>query len=327
MNSTPVFKKESSNRISSNHFSIVLHTLGIYILYSCSNIYQEKISTSKYGGEAYKSILFPMLLQSIGGMIVSRVLCSMKGESLKLKTRSIFLNYVSLSVLALVSANFWYYSLNFLTYPTIIISKSCKLLSIAIMNFLIFRKKLDRKKYASILLTTLSVLCFTLFGKSKDAGGFNLIGILILILGLSLDGFISVYQDSIFKKYSVSSGNMMFYSNLIRLVIASTLIVLTNNLKYSIDFISNNKEILRDLVCSSVFNVLGQLVIYSMLEKHGSLVLTTVNVSRKMLTIVLSLFLFGHEVQPLQWLCICGIILSISLELFDTKKTKKTKKE
>lgn len=308
---------------SSKHFSVMIHTVGIYILYSLSNIYQEKISTSKYGGEAYKSILFPMILQSIGGMMVSRILCQMKGESVGVKNRIILVNYVLLSVLAMASASFWYYSLNFLTYPTIIISKSCKLLSIAIMNFLVFRKRLDSKKYASILLTTVSVLCFTLFGKSKGSGGFNLSGIVILILNLSLDGFINVFQDSIFKNYNVSSGNIMFYNNLIRLVISSFLIVSTNNLNYSLTFISKKNEILQDLILSSLFNVLGQLVVYSMLEKHGSLVLTTVNVSRKMLSIILSLFLFGHKVMPLQWLCICGVVLSISLELFDTKKAKK----
>jgi UDP-galactose transporter B1 len=98
--------------------------------------------------------------------------------------------------------------------------------------------------------------------------------------------------------------------------------ILTKDINYSYEFISLNPEILKDLIFSSLLNVLGQLVIYSMLEKHGSLVLTTVNISRNMLSIILSLVLFGHGIGFTQCICILGVIISISLDLLHDKKKK-----
>ncbi|EOB13673.1 UDP-galactose transporter [Nosema bombycis CQ1] len=303
----------------STNLSILVHSIGIYLLYSLSGIYNEKISTHKYGNSNYKSTLFPMVLQCLGGVFVSKFLSRLKGESLLIKDFKIIFYYVLLSFLALTSTFLWRYSLNFLSYPTVIISKCCKLLSIAIMNFLILKKKFDNRKYFSILLTTVSVLCFSMSGKSNN---FTFKGIFFLILNLSLDGLLNVTQDNVFKKFNVSSGNVMFYNNLIRLIMSLILMILTKDINYSYEFIRLNPEILKDLIFSSLLNVLGQLVIYSMLEKHGSLVLTTVNISRNMLSIILSLVLFGHGIGITQCICILGVIISISLDLLHDKKKK-----
>lgn len=191
------------------------------------------------------------------------------------------------------------------------------------MNFIIYRTKLSTKKYFTLLLTTFSVLIFALGDNSKKSStSFGISGIFFLIINLGIDGLCNVLQDKIFKDYKVTSLNMMYYLNLIRFSISFFLVILSHNLFYSFLFMYRNPSLALDLGFSTIFNLLGQLVVYSMIEKHGTLILSTVNITRKILSILISFIIFGHSLSFVQGISIIGVILSILLEFNDKEKKK-----
>ncbi|AFN82818.1 UAA transporter protein [Encephalitozoon romaleae SJ-2008] len=305
------------------HVSLALHAMGIYAFFLVFGVYGEKLTTTTYNGRKYESALFPLVLQSLGGIAVGRTMMSYSKEAEGAPGKRVLCHYACLALLSLISAQLGFISLKYLSYPTLIIAKSCKLLPIALMNFLIYRRTLSHRKCLSLSLISISVLSFSLFDKrSTSTSGFSFIGILILITSLLADGIINSAQDHLFRTFKISSFHMMYYTNLFRFLISFTAILLTDNLKYSIAFIKSTPEIVPDLFLYSTFNIFGQIVIYSMVQSHGSLTLTTVNLTRKMLSIFLSLIVFGHRIKKVQALSILGVLGSIALEMTDFKGQK-----
>ncbi|KAG5859863.1 uridine diphosphate-like transporter [Encephalitozoon hellem] len=310
------------------HISLALHVVGIYAFFLVFGVYGEKLTTTTYSGRRYESALFPLILQSLGGIVVGRIMMCLSKETEKAHSRRVLLHYACLASLSLTSSQLGYISLRYLSYPTLIIAKSCKLLPIALMNFLIYRRTLSCRKYLSLGLISLSVLSFSFFDKrSTSTSGFSIIGILVLVTSLLADGIINSGQDHLFRTFKISSFQMMYYTNLFRFLISFTIILLTDNLKYSIGFIKSTPEVVPDLFLYSTFNILGQIVIYSMVRSHGSITLTTVNLTRKMFSIFLSLIVFGHKIEKVQALSILGVLGSIALEMADSKGREEAKKE
>lgn len=61
------------------------------------------------------------------------------------------------------------------------------------------------------------------------------------------------------------------------------------------------------------------------LAHFSSLLLVTVTVTRKMLTMLLSVVLFGHHVTKMQWLGVSFVFGGIGAEAWYTRQEKKAK--
>lgn len=61
------------------------------------------------------------------------------------------------------------------------------------------------------------------------------------------------------------------------------------------------------------------------LSTFGSLLLVTVTVTRKMLTMIISVLWFGHTLSAMQWLGVGLVFGGIGIEAELTKREKKAK--
>lgn len=311
--------------INKNKLSVIGHSIGIYIFFIVYGIYSEKISTSSYGGHKYESSLFPLVLQSFGAYLLSYWIMKKQNISRNLADKKQNFLYFTLALCSLISTQLGYFSLNYLSYVTIIIAKSCKLIPIALMNFVIYRKTLSTRKYISIALISASVLSFVCFGSNKkiNSQSTGLMGIFVLIGSLVFDGVVNTIQDNVFETYKISSFHMMHYISYYKMIISLPLLFYNRSFNYTLLFVFRTPVIVMDLLLISTFNVLGQMIIFSMLQKHGSLVLTSVNITRKMFSIVASLVIFGHNIGSIEIFSILGVLISILLEATEPKKEKK----
>lgn len=96
----------------------------------------------------------------------------------------------------------------------------------------------------------------------------------------------------------------------------------SSELSNGINFIQLHPTILRDILIFSVTGSLGQLFIFYMLQRFGSLSLVTVTVTRKMFSILLSVFLFGHSIGMSQWGSVGVVFLGIGLDAYYSRKEK-----
>jgi UDP-galactose transporter B1 len=237
------------------------------------------------------------------------------------------------SVTSSLSSPFGYAALSHIDYITFILAKSCKLLPVMALHLTVFRKSYPLYKYGVVALVTLGVAVFTLHHPStakqaskhlaKVAGGVEpnrVWGLFLLGVNLLFDGLFNSTQDYIFASFAPYSGpQMMCAQNLLSTALTVTYLVAAplvaptalgrllslpreNEVAAALSFVRRHPQAWTDVMLFCACGAVGQVFIFHTLATFSSLVLVTVNVTRKMLTMVLSVLWFGHRISPMQWL-------------------------
>lgn len=217
------------------------------------------------------------------------------------RTKDLLTVYFQCSVLIAAAAPFGFAALGHISYPTMVLGKSCKLVPVMIMNVLLYRRKFALHKYIVVFMVTLGITMFMGFSheghsSKHKAGGDNelnkngLLGLAYLLINLTMDGAINSTQDEIFSKYKVTGQQMMFFINLTSTIVTTLLSSLPlpnipvihpsdipqSELKTAIDFIRLHPSIKMPLAQYSLTGSLGQLFIFETLQHFGSLTLVYV---------------------------------------------------
>ncbi|KAJ5526862.1 hypothetical protein N7513_011021 [Penicillium frequentans] len=278
-------------------------------------------------------------------------------------TRRILFPLVLVSISSSLASPFGYASLAHIDYLTFILAKSCKLLPVMLLHLTIFRKKYPLYKYGVVLMVTLGVATFTLHhpGTSKkvaaaaDKGdsGSSMWGIFLLSINLLLDGLTNTTQDHVFtspKLYTRFSGpQMMVAQNVLSTILTAAYLLIMPQLSQSgilhnllpfpippstetelwsaISFLQRHPEALKNVLGFAACGAVGQLFIFYTLSHFSSLLLVTVTVTRKMLTMLLSVFWFGHSLSAGQWLGISLVFGGIGAEAVVQRQEKKAKEQ
>jgi UDP-galactose transporter B1 len=226
-----------------------------------------------------------------------------------------------------------------------------------VLHLTIFRKRYPLYKYGVVLMVTLGVATFSLHhpGTSKKVAAANSgssgWGIFLLAINLLLDGLTNTTQDHVFtspKLYTRFSGpQMMVAQNVLSTVLTTTYLLVMPHLSQSgllhnllpfpippsnetellgaISFLSRHPEALKHVLGFAACGAVGQLFIFYTLSRFSSLLLVTVTVTRKMLTMLLSVFWFGHSLSGGQWLGIGLVFGGIGAEAVVQRSEKKAK--
>lgn len=151
-----------------------------------------------------------------------------------------------------------------------------------------------------------------------------------------LDGATNSTQDQVFRKHRISGSSMMVYLNLFSaLLMISYLIVgpylpspiATNELAEALQFCFQHHQLAFDIALFALCGAVGQCFIFATLERFGSLLLVTINVTRKMFTILLSAFWFQHEFSIEQWISVSIVFAGIILETIMKRRESRILKE
>ncbi|CAG8039112.1 unnamed protein product [Penicillium salamii] len=272
-------------------------------------------------------------------------------------TSRILVPLILVAISSSLASPFGYASLQHIDYLTFILAKSCKLLPVMVLHLTIFRKKYPLYKYGVVLMVTLGVATFSLHhpGTSKKVAAANSgssgWGIFLLAINLLLDGLTNTTQDHIFsspKLYTRFTGpQMMVAQNVLSTVLTATYLLVMPHLSQSgvlhnllpfpippstetelfgaISFLTRHPEALKHVLGFAACGAVGQLFIFHTLSRFSSLLLVTVTVTRKMLTMLLSVFWFGHSLSGGQWLGIGLVFGGIGAEAVVQRSEKKAK--
>ncbi|KCZ75161.1 hypothetical protein H311_03866, partial [Anncaliia algerae PRA109] len=223
-------------RNTNEFLTLTIHVLGIYLFYIIYGYYQEKLLTQTYGMNKFTYFSFLALLHNIGGTILSIIMSKRNNTNISLETPLLF-DYFKCSFLKLFNLMLSYRAAENISYPALIIGRSCKVIPILIMNYVIYNKRYHIKKYIAAFLLTLGILLFMFKSSEVSEKSNQFIGLLFLSITLISDGSLNAIQDYIFKKYKVSSYHMMFYLNLISAVIGFFICLFGNEIVNSFIFI------------------------------------------------------------------------------------------
>ena len=220
--------------------------------------------------------------------------------STRYSRKVLLLRYLQCSVFITSAAPFGFAALSYISYPAMVLGKSCKLVPVMIMNVFLYRRKFAPHKYLVVFMVTAGITIFMGMGgdkkKAKSHGNgngqaqnsyANLIGISYLLINLALDGATNSTQDEIFTRHKVTGQQMMFWINIFCTLLTSILSVLPlpyipvihpsnggqSELAGALSFIRTHPSIITPLLQFAITGALGQLFIFETLQHFGSLTL------------------------------------------------------
>lgn len=158
-----------------------------------------------------------------------------------------------------------------------------------------------------------------------------------------MDGLTNTVQDQIFQNWRGFTGQqMMCAQNIISTALTTGYLLLTpylagtpvasylsspSEFSEALSFIQTYPAVGWDVLAFSACGAVGQVFIFHTLAHFSSLLLVTVTVTRKMLSMLVSVVLFGHVVTGMQWvgvgLVFGGIGAEAAVKMGEKKKGKK----
>ncbi|KAG0362370.1 UDP-galactose transporter [Gamsiella multidivaricata] len=271
------------------------------------------------------------MAQAITASAIAFLYLKLQGKPLEMPSRMLLGKYFQVAFFNASASPFSYAALRHIDYPTMILTKSCKLVPVMLMNILLYRRKFPTYKYACVALITCGVAGFMLLAPfddhahgKKDAVESSLYGMFLVIINLTIDGITNSTQDQIFHTFKVTGQQMMCFMNLFMAMFMALWLFnpFNSELGNALAFCHSHPAVIKDIALFCFCGALGQCFIFYTLEQFGSLSLVTVTVTRKLFTILLSIFAYGHKLNISQWLMIGVVFSGIGLEAYVKRQEK-----
>lgn len=256
---------------------------------------------------------------------------------------------LQVSLCQTVAGPIGFLALRHISYPTMVLGKSCKLIPVMLLNVLLYRRRFSAHKYLVVALVTIGISLFMLQAPAKKKGGSDSAwGLTLLLINLLIDGVTNSTQDQIFASYPQYTGQqMMFTMSLLSQAILVPLLLLPlprhplsvlSRLPLPLSphliseapsapltlappvaleclqFLYSHPTAVPPLLAYALLGGLGQLFIFETIQHFGSLTLVMVTVTRKLFTMLLSVIVFDHRLSVGQWAGVGVVFGGIGVE-------------
>jgi len=289
-------------KVMSNY---LLNILGIYLCFITSSILDEKLLSNAI----FDNYAIINCIQNICTVFV--------GMFFNTKKRKTSLNYnffietAICSILKTISTQMSLYSLKYVNYTLFIISKSCKLIPLLILNFFMLNQKPKKSQFLNVLVLTLGFILFSFNKVGSSSGSFY--GTFLLLFSLFLEGISNILQERTLKK-NQSNSQFLVLMNFLNLILSFFLIFFHKNLIENLKIILQRRNI-SYILLSSISSSFGQVFVFSLLRKSSSIIVTYVNLLRKVFSIFISILIFKKIISKIQWIGITLTITSFIIEI------------
>ncbi|KAF3769851.1 UAA transporter [Cryphonectria parasitica EP155] len=301
--------------------------------------------------EKWKFPVFLQVIQSIFSSITGSLYLytsTPKGQAVPaiIPNQRIILPLLLVAVCQALAAPIGYAALAHVNYITYTLAKSCKLLPVMFLHITLFRKKYPLYKYLVVAAVTIGVAVFTLHsGKKKSShssssseSGQTAWGMFLLGINLLFDGLTNSTQDWIVSEFRPYRGpQMMCANNMMSSALSGLYLVLSpwlvstpvgawfgmaeavggdeaGELYAALGFMARHPGVWWDVLGFAACGAVGQVFIFYTIANFGSVILVTVTVTRKMLTMILSVIWYGHSLTHMQWLGVSMVFGGIGVE-------------
>eukprot|EP01113_Clastostelium_recurvatum_P046592 TRINITY_DN8188_c0_g2_i2.p1 TRINITY_DN8188_c0_g2~~TRINITY_DN8188_c0_g2_i2.p1 ORF type:complete len:358 (+),score=61.26 TRINITY_DN8188_c0_g2_i2:145-1218(+) len=279
--------------------------MGFFVVYG---VLQERIMTTPYGQDEdgkdiyFRDSTFLVLSNRLLACLIAVMMVLRNGESLK--NVAPLHKYAGVSLSNFAATFCQYEALKYVNFPTQTLGKCGKMMPVMLVGTFLSGKKYSVKDYLIAASITLGCVVFMLTGDiathSKDTSS-TPYGLFLMAAYMFFDGFTSTFQEKMFKGYTMSTYDQMIYVNGCSALVSILVLVANGGLWSALEFTSQYPQLLVDSTMLSVCATLGQMVIYYMIKEFGALVFSTVMVTRQVVSIILSCFIYLHPLTTFQW--------------------------
>jgi len=221
-------------------------------------------------------------------------------------TMQILKYYLFLGSSMVIGMGFGNESLAYLNYPTKILFKSCKLLVTMFVGVLLLGKRYKYLDYVASVFLIFGLI--TLYGANLSETNikFESAGVILISCALLFDSIASNLQEKILTEFERTENELIFYSYMIGSAFLTVICLLTNQLLPALMYCLQNPSILVLMVGYSLISYTGALYVNKLIKMFGILVTMTTTSTRKVLSILISYFIFP---KPLSMQHVFAVLL------------------
>ncbi|XP_026316025.1 adenosine 3'-phospho 5'-phosphosulfate transporter 1 isoform X2 [Hyposmocoma kahamanoa] len=187
------------------------------------------------------------------------------------------------SLTNVISAWCQYEALKYVSFPTQVLSKSCKVIPVMLMGKVVSRNKYELYEYVTAGLISVGMVLF-MFGSHDDNAVSTMTtmsGFMLLALYMMCDSFTSSWQDALFMQYNCNSMQMLCGVNLFSCLLTASALLHHSSTMNSIALLQH-PVFASDCFLLSVSSAIGQLIIYHTVSKFGAVVFTIIMTLRQL---------------------------------------------
>lgn len=287
-------------------------------------VLQERIMTRPYGAaeERFRSSKFLVFVNRLVALGIADAMTA-RGRSAPDGTPPFRYSYCATS--NILSSVCQYEALKYVSFPTQVLAKSCKMVPVMCMGYAV-----SRRSYAPLdWLVALAVTCGVLAFKRSEAGGRpgaggaghagaepELLGYALIAGYMAFDSFTSNWQEALFKKYpAVTPLQMMRQVNLFSATFTAVGLLLTSEAFTMPAFLARHPDCAMHIAAMSLCSAVGQLFIFFTIKQFGALVFATINTVRTLFSVVLSFFVFGHAINSGEAMGIASVFAALGFQV------------
>jgi len=197
-----------------------------------------------------------------------------------------------------------------LSFPVATLAKSAKMVPVMIGSLLLGGATFSQRQLgqAAAIVGGTSIVTLAEGGnKGKKSSG---LGFLLICLALACDGVVGGFQNKIKNKLKEQKKkekpyDLMFWSNFYMAVAATVMAILKKEIRPGVTYLRENPLINSQILKFSVCGALGQACIFYTISNFDPVVCTAVTTTRKLASVLLSIFETGKGLSalpPMGWM-------------------------
>ena len=209
------------------------------------------------------------------------------------------------------------FSLNFISFPTQALAKSCKILPAMIGSLFVKNLHYHPLQYLSVVMITTGTIIFNY--SNKKSGNDSVFGLALLGLSLAMDSLTSYYQEHIRRTYRPSSlQTMKTCCGWGAVLLIPSLLFLTVFVreKSLIEYLIKYPDVMIDILLFCICSATGQAFIFWGLKAFGTLSLVIITTIRKFMAVILSIVMYSHAISSQQILCMFLVFSGAGIDIF-----------
>jgi drug/metabolite transporter (DMT)-like permease len=290
-------RKGKGDECCGSFAKLMAYAGGLLVSFTLYNIELEKVYTEIPKTERVELTLNLMIstgfLYVISAFIGTKI---RKEEGSKVENLGFFI----LASCTFISSFSSMFALNYISMPVRVLVKSCKALPIMIVG------AISGEKYKLRKVLSVVFICFGTFIFTTGGGGGNsteksttITGMALLALSLFFDGTVGVIEDKFMASHDVGPFTMMLNIHKWRFLISCVVVCVSPYGNVASLFAIWQKAYFPMLMLG-ITGACGQACIFLTINEFGALTTSVVGSTRKVISIVLSVIIFGHVLSAYQ---------------------------
>merc|ERR1719223_893128 len=289
---------------------------GAFLYYG--SLQEDVFRYTSQDGSSFKQAWFLQVLEAFANVVIGFI-----GMKLVGPTKGIPLKMFAISGAAQVSAKACT-SLalaNGLSFPVATLAKSGKMAPVMAGSLLLGGATYTLREYLQVA-AIIGGTAIVSMGKKKSSSSVDnsLMGVFYIVLSLALDGVTAGFQKRL-KMETAKVGvkpkpyDFMFWTNLFMCLTAVVIAGILGEINSGVTYLLANPEIMSKIGRFAVCSAIGQSFIFYTIANFDPLILSTVTTTRKIFSVLLSIFLKGHSLSGTGWSGIALACMGIMSEM------------